>query len=102
MLLPRVPLLCGYPLVLSVADSLADQRRRFSPTGSESILGQANGERRRCGYGEEADALRQALLEIYVSIILKTPYNDFDTHRLARGDSPDAPCRSYSKGTTRR
>ncbi len=29
---------------------------------------------------EEADPLRQALLEIYVSIVLKTPYNDFNTH----------------------
>src|ERR1035437_9793644 len=27
-------------------------------------------------YVEETDPLRQALLEIYVSIILKTPYND--------------------------
>jgi hypothetical protein len=31
-------------------------------------------------YVEEKDALRQALLEIYVSIVLKTPYNDFETH----------------------
>lgn len=31
-------------------------------------------------YVEENDSLRQALLEIYVSIVLKTPYNDFDTH----------------------
>jgi predicted GIY-YIG superfamily endonuclease len=31
-------------------------------------------------YVEETDALRQALLEIYVSIVLRTPYNDFDTH----------------------
>jgi predicted GIY-YIG superfamily endonuclease len=29
---------------------------------------------------EEADPLRQALLEIYVSIVLGTRYNDFDTH----------------------
>jgi len=29
---------------------------------------------------EEKDALRQALLEIYVSVVLKTPYNDFETH----------------------
>jgi len=29
---------------------------------------------------EETDPLRQALLEIYVSIVLKTPYNDFNTH----------------------
>ncbi len=29
---------------------------------------------------EETDPLRQALLEIYVSIVLETKYNDFDTH----------------------
>jgi hypothetical protein len=29
---------------------------------------------------EEADPVRQALLEIYVSVVLATPYNDFDTH----------------------
>jgi len=29
---------------------------------------------------EESDPLRQALLEIYVSVVLKTPYNDFNTH----------------------
>lgn len=29
---------------------------------------------------EEADPLRQALLEMYVAIVLKTPYNDFETH----------------------
>jgi hypothetical protein len=31
-------------------------------------------------YVEEADPLRQALLEIYASIVLATPYNDFNTH----------------------
>lgn len=31
-------------------------------------------------YVAEADPLRQALLEMYVAVILKTPYNDFDTH----------------------
>jgi hypothetical protein len=31
-------------------------------------------------YVEETDPLRQALLEIYASIVLKTPYNDFNTH----------------------
>jgi hypothetical protein len=31
-------------------------------------------------YVEEADPLRQTLLEIYVAVVLKTPYNDFDTH----------------------
>jgi len=31
-------------------------------------------------YVEEVDQLRQALLEIYVSVVLRTPYNDFATH----------------------
>jgi hypothetical protein len=31
-------------------------------------------------YVEVTDALRQALLEIYVAIALQTSYNDFDTH----------------------
>ena len=31
-------------------------------------------------YVEERDPLRQALLEIYVAVVLKTPYNDFNTH----------------------
>jgi len=31
-------------------------------------------------YVEEVDPLRQALLEIYASIVLGTPYNDFNTH----------------------
>lgn len=29
---------------------------------------------------EETDQTRQALLEIYVSVALNTPYNDFNTH----------------------
>src|SRR5262249_53955756 len=29
---------------------------------------------------EEEDPIRQALLEIYVAVTLKTPYNDFDNH----------------------
>jgi hypothetical protein len=29
---------------------------------------------------EESDPVGQALLEIYVSLALDTPYNDFDTH----------------------
>ena len=29
---------------------------------------------------EEADPLRQDLLEIYVAVVLKTKYNDFETH----------------------
>jgi len=31
-------------------------------------------------YVEVEDQLMQALLEIYVSSVLKTPFNDFDTH----------------------
>lgn len=31
-------------------------------------------------YVEEADPLRQALLEIYIAVVLKTPYNSFDNH----------------------
>jgi hypothetical protein len=29
---------------------------------------------------EEPDPVRQAVLEVYVAVVLKTPYNDFDTH----------------------
>lgn len=29
---------------------------------------------------EETEPMRQALLEIYVAVTLKTPYNDFDNH----------------------
>lgn len=29
---------------------------------------------------EETDPVRQCLLEVYVSIVLQTPYNDFDNH----------------------
>jgi hypothetical protein len=29
---------------------------------------------------EESDSIRQALLEIYVAVSLRTPYNDFGTH----------------------
>jgi len=28
----------------------------------------------------ESDPMRQALLEMYVAVALKTPYNDFDNH----------------------
>jgi predicted GIY-YIG superfamily endonuclease len=31
-------------------------------------------------YVEEIDPLRQALLEIYVAVVLHTPHNDFETH----------------------
>lgn len=29
---------------------------------------------------EETDQLKQAVLEMYVSVVLNTPFNDFDTH----------------------
>ena len=31
-------------------------------------------------YVEEADPIRQAVLEIYCAVALETPYNDFDNH----------------------
>jgi hypothetical protein len=31
-------------------------------------------------YVEEADPVRQALLEIYAATVLETPYNDFENH----------------------
>lgn len=31
-------------------------------------------------YVREDDPIRQALLELYVAVVLKTPYNDFDNH----------------------
>jgi predicted GIY-YIG superfamily endonuclease len=31
-------------------------------------------------YVLESDSIKQALLEIYVAVVLKAPYNDFDTH----------------------
>jgi hypothetical protein len=31
-------------------------------------------------YVEETDPVRQALLEIYTAVVLKTPHNDFDNH----------------------
>lgn len=31
-------------------------------------------------YVEEPEPVRQCLLEVYVATVLKTPYNDFDTH----------------------
>lgn len=29
---------------------------------------------------EEADPIKQMLLEVYVAVVLQTPYNDFDNH----------------------
>jgi len=31
-------------------------------------------------YVEEIDPVRQTLLEVYVALVLKTPFNDFDNH----------------------
>lgn len=31
-------------------------------------------------YVQEDDPVKQTLLEVYVAIVLKTPYNDFDNH----------------------
>ena len=31
-------------------------------------------------YVEEADQVRQTLLEVYCAVVLKTPFNDFGTH----------------------
>jgi hypothetical protein len=35
-------------------------------------------------YVEEPDPLRQALLEIYVAVVLRTPHNNFETHLVGR------------------
>jgi predicted GIY-YIG superfamily endonuclease len=48
--------------------------------GSAFILAKERVRNMDVRYVEEKDALRQALLEIYVSVVLKTPYNDFETH----------------------
>jgi len=31
-------------------------------------------------YVEESDPVRQTLLEVYIAVVLKTPYNDFNNH----------------------
>lgn len=48
--------------------------------GSAFVLAKERVRNMDVRYVEERDALRQALLEIYVSVVLKTPYNDFETH----------------------
>jgi predicted GIY-YIG superfamily endonuclease len=48
--------------------------------GSAFVLAKERVRNMDARYVEEKDALRQALLEIYVSVVLKTPYNDFETH----------------------
>jgi len=50
----------------------------------EFALAFGNAKRRICEmdlrFVEEADPLRQAVLEMYVAVALGTPYNDFDNH----------------------
>jgi len=41
-------------------------------------------------YVEEIDQNRQALLEIYCAVVLRTPYNDFGTHKGLRLGSTSA------------
>ncbi|RDJ16938.1 hypothetical protein [Rhizobium grahamii] len=50
--------------------------------GFRTAFEEAKARIRRMSYRfvEEADQTRQALLELYVSIALETPYNDFNTH----------------------
>jgi len=48
--------------------------------GSAFVLAKERVRKMDVRYVEEKNSLRQALLEIYVSIVLQTPYNDFDTH----------------------
>jgi predicted GIY-YIG superfamily endonuclease len=50
--------------------------------GFRGAFDEAKARIRRMSYRfvEETDQTRQALLELYVSIALKTPYNDFNTH----------------------
>lgn len=57
----------------------------FSERGRHLYVGRSNALRRRIRrmhvrYVEESDPVKQALLEIYVATVLKTRYNDFDTH----------------------
>lgn len=64
----------------------------YAPTGSRSrlcedaIFGPAFQEAKKrvnameIRFVEETDAVRQALLEIYVASALQTPFNDFDNH----------------------
>jgi len=46
------------------------------------LASEATGRIRRMNirWVHEPDPTKQALLEIYVSVVLETPYNDFDTH----------------------
>lgn len=48
--------------------------------GPEFVAAKARVARMNVRYVEEADPLRQALLEMYAALALETPYNDFDNH----------------------
>ena len=64
----------------------------YSPTGSRAALigdskfgpafsrAKARLAEMDLRFVEETDPVRQALLEIYTAVALKTPYNDFDNH----------------------
>ncbi|MBI4502830.1 MAG: hypothetical protein HY700_16920 [Gemmatimonadetes bacterium] len=53
------------------------KNRRFA---AAFVRAKARIRRMHVRYVEESDPVKQALLEIYVATVLKTPYNDFDTH----------------------
>ena len=58
---------------------------RAALIADESFLAAFNNAKARISrmsvrFVEETDPIRQALLEIYVSVVLQTPYNDFDNH----------------------
>ncbi len=49
----------------------------FGPKFAEA---KARVRRMHVRYVEEGDPMRQALLEMYAALALRTPYNDFDNH----------------------
>ena len=51
--------------------------RVFGPAFEAAKVRLANMDLR---FVDEDDPVRQALLEIYVAVVLKTPFNDFDNH----------------------
>ena len=58
---------------------------RMSLMEDPAFLAAFSGAKARIGrmtvrFVEETDPIKQALLEIYVSVVLHTPHNDFDNH----------------------
>ena len=53
-------------LVPSFAQAFSDAKERIR--------------RMQLRFVEEPDPVRQGLLEIHASVVLETPYNDFNTH----------------------